>query len=128
MKQILLLILSGMLFSWAAQAQGGKAEPNRIEFAIGRTSVTLAGTLSNAEEMEYVFRAGKGQKVTLKMATPNLFDYRVFNPDADFETEFDSSTTSSFELPADGDYFLFIRKKMVKQPRKAKYRLVVAIK
>jgi hypothetical protein len=107
---------------------GGKAEPNRIQFAAGKSSITLTGKLSNSQEMEYVFAAKKGQTVTAKMSDTNLFDYRVFNPDIDFETEFESSPVSTFELPETGDYFLFVRKKMVKKPRTAKFSLFFSVK
>ncbi len=107
---------------------GGKAEPNRIQFAAGKSSITLAGRLSNSQEMEYVFSAKKGQTVTVRMANPTLFDYRVFNPDVDFETEFESSAVSAFELPETGEYFLFVRKKMARKPRTARFSLVLSVK
>lgn len=112
----------------SASAQGGKAEPKRIEFAAGKTSTVLVGSLSNSQEMEYVFAAAKGQKVKIGMANTSLFDYRVFRPEADFETEFDSSPTLTIELPESGDYFLFVRKKMVSRPRTARFRLALSIK
>lgn len=107
---------------------GGKAEPNRIEFAKRKSSTTLSASLSNSQEMEYVFAAVKGQSVTIKISNSSLFDYRVFSADADFETEFDSSPTSTFELPASGDYLLFVRKKMVSRPRTARFTLSISIK
>ena len=107
---------------------GGKAEPNRIQFAAGKSSITVTGKLSNSQEMEYVFAAKKGQTVAVKMSNTNLFDYRVFNPDIDFETEFESSPVSTFELPETGDYFLFVRKKMVKRPHTSKFHLVLSVK
>jgi hypothetical protein len=111
-----------------AFGQGGKAGPNRIEFAKGRSSVTLTGSLSNSQEMEYIFSGVKGQKVTIKISNTNLFDYRVFSSEADFDTEFDSSPTSTLELPASGDYLLFVRKKTVSRPRRSRFSLVLTIK
>ena len=108
--------------------QGGKAEPNRIQFAAGRSSITLTGILSNSQEMEYVFAAKKGQTVTVKISNTSLFDYRVLNPDVDFETEFESSPSSTFDLLESGDYFLFVRKKMVRKPRTARFSLVFSVK
>lgn len=126
--KIPILLAVFMLSAVFAFGQGGKAEPKRIEFTDGRTSVKLTGSLSNGQEMEYVFAAVKGQSVTLKMANTNLFDYRVFNAEADFETEFDSSPASTFELPASGDYLLFVRKKMVSRPRTARFSLSLSVK
>lgn len=128
-SKLILISASILLTSLCAFAQGGgKAEPNRIQFAIGKASITLSGTLSNSQEMEYVFAAKKGQTVTVKMSNTSLFDYRVFNPDVDFETEFESSPSSTFELPETGEYFLFVRKKLVQRPRTAKFSLVFSVK
>lgn len=129
MSRLLVVLAAGLLISSSVFSQGGgKAEPSRIQFAAGKSSITLTGTLSNSQEMEYVFEGSKGQTVTIKMSNTGLFDYRVFNPDVDFETEFESSPASKFELPETGEYFLFIRKKMVRRPRTAKFRLVFSVK
>lgn len=127
-KVIIVAVLVLLACSSVFSQGGGKAEPNRIEFAKGKTSAILTGTLSNSEEMEYVFAAKKGQTVTIKMANTSLFDYRVFNPDIEFETEFDSSRVSTFELPESGDYFLFVRKKMVQRPPAARFTLTFSVK
>ncbi|MBP9663090.1 MAG: hypothetical protein KBD94_00610 [Pyrinomonadaceae bacterium] len=107
---------------------GGKAEPKRIQFAAGKSSVTLSGTLSNGQEMEYIFGARKGQTVTIRNTRTSLFDFRVFNEEFDFETEFESSPTLTFEVPETGDYLFFVRKKQVRSPRTARFSLTLAIK
>lgn len=128
LKLILVVALVSLTGVCAFAQGGGKAEPNRIRFLPDKSTVTLTGTLSNSQEMEYVFTAKKGQTVTVKMSSTRLFDYRVFNPDVDFEAEFESSPTSTFELPEAGEYFLFVRKKTVQRPRTAKFTLVFSIK
>ena len=113
----------------AAIAQGGgKAEPNRIKFAKGKSSITLANGLSNDEEYEYVFAAKKGQKVTIRNSRTSLFDFRVFSDEFNFETEFDSSPMLKFTIPETGDYMFFVRKKQVKTPRTARFSLTLSIK
>ena len=107
---------------------GGKAEPKRIEISAGKTSVTVSGSLSNGQEMEYVFSAMKGQMVTVKNPGHSLFDFRVFNDEFDFETEFDSSPQSTFDLPETGDYLFFVRKKMIKSARRARFSMVISIR
>lgn len=124
---VFLAILLAAL-SITVNAQGGKAEPKRIEFATGRSGATVTGTLKNGEEMEYVFAAVKGQSVTIRNSTASLFDFRVFNEEFDFETEFESSRSLTFEIPETGDYNFFIRKKLVKRPRSARYSLTLTIK
>lgn len=107
---------------------GGKAEPKRIHFAAGKSSATLTGTLSRDEEMEYVFGAKKGQKVTITNSNTGLFDFKVFSEENFSEGDFDSSRTYTFEIPATGDYMLFVRKKRVKTPRTARFSLTLSIK
>ena len=124
-----LLVAVVLICTSALLAQGGgKAEPGRIEFARRLSSKTLSGTLSNGQEMEYVFAASKGQKVMIKNATRSLFDFRVFNEEFSFETEFESSPSLTFTVPETGDYQFFVRKKMVKTPRRARFRLTLTIK
>lgn len=112
----------------AAFAQGGKAEPNRIQFASGSASATVSGKLSNGQEAEYVFAAKKGQTVTIRNSNRSLFDFRVFSEEFDVETEFESSPTLTFELPETGDYMFFVRKKQVKTPRTARFSLSISIR
>lgn len=107
---------------------GGKAEPKRIEFAKGRSSIVLTESLTNGSEMEYVFAARKGQHVTVTNPSTGLFDFRIFSDANDMETEFDSSRTYTFEIPATGDYQFFVRKKMVKSPRTARFHITFAIR
>ena len=107
---------------------GGKAEPKRIQFASGRSSATLTGTLSVDQEMEYVFAAAKGQKVTIRNSNHNLFDFRIFSDEYNVETEFESSPTLTIDIPATGDYMFFVRKKRVKTPRTARFSMVMIIK
>jgi hypothetical protein len=125
--QCLNAVLLAAVLAAAASAQGGKAEPNRINFAKGSSSATVRGTLSNAQEMEYVFNARAGQTVTVRNANPRLFDIRVFNDIFEFETEFDSSAKIEFEVPQTGDYLMFVRRK-VGRPRTAAFAVTITIK
>lgn len=109
-----------------AFGQGGKAEPRRVTLSTVRGGLELAGKLSNGQEMEFVFAGAKGQVLKITNPTPDLFDYRIFRNESDFETEFESSRVSSFELPDTGDYLLFIRKKQVKSPRTARFSITIA--
>jgi hypothetical protein len=126
-KQILLCLMC-FLAANSVSAQGGKAEPNRIQFAPGKSSATLTGTLSNGQEMEYVFTASKGQKVTIKNTRRNLFDFKVFSEENFSEGDFDSSSSYTFEIPETGDYLLFVRKKQVRSPRTARFSITLTIK
>lgn len=124
------LIFSILFLSFGALtlfAQGGKAEPNRIRFAAGTSSASLAGSLRNAQEMEYVFGAKKGQIVTIANATRNQFDFRVFNAEHFSEGDFDSSPLYTFEVPETGDYLFTVRKKQT-GTRSARFVMKLKIK
>ena len=121
---ITLLLAAGSVFA----QRGGKAEAQRIKFAAGRSSTTLSGTLSRDAEIEYVFGATKGQKVTIKNTRTSLFDFRVFSEEFNFETEFESSPILTFMIPETGDYNFFVRKRQVKTPKTARFLLTLSIK
>ena len=100
----------------------------RIPATNGIIDRTVTGRLSNGREKQFVFEGRKGQTVTIRNKATHLFDYRVYNEAEDFETEFDSSPSLSFQLPADGDYQLFVRKKMVKRPVVAAFVLTISVR
>lgn len=120
-------VLLAAILTAAAFAQGGKAEPKRINFAKGSSSATVRGTLTASQEMDFVFRARAGQTVTVRNANPRLFDIRVFNDIFEFETEFDSSAKIVFEVPETGDYMMFVRRK-AGRPASARFSVTVSIK
>jgi hypothetical protein len=122
----LLLFLSAT----AASAQGGKAEPNRIEFKPGTTSTTISGTVRNGEQAEYVLSAQLGQRLTIKLtnapAKSSCFDLK--GPDgSDVGLEMDCNWSYSKVLQATGDFFI-----TVARPSQARgtsrYRLTVTVK
>ena len=126
------LALGFLLLAFAALSafsqNGGKAAPKRIEFARGSSSIVLSESLSNGSEVEYVFAAKKGQKVTVTNPSTGLFDFRLFSDENDMETEFDSSRKYTFEISATGDYQFFVRKKMVKTPQRARFHITFEIR
>ena len=126
MKSVLLTVVC-LFFTLLVNAQhGGKAEPNRILFAKGSSSALIAGTLRSAEEAEYVFAARAGQVVTIRNPS-RAFDFRVFSEENFPDGDFDSSLSYTFEIPADGDYNFFVRRK-VGGPKRAGYRMTLTIK
>jgi hypothetical protein len=132
--KIKLTIVIGILFLCAANifAQGGgKAEPNRIKFTKGKSSAALSGTLSNDEQMEYVFGAKAGQKITLKVTSApkgNFFDFELSGDGFEFQTENDSYSDYSFTAPETGDYLVYVRKRPTENIKKAKFFLTLTIK
>jgi len=134
MKMKPILIIGIFLFSVAnilAQG-GGKAEPNRIKFAKGKSSSTMTGTLSNNQQIEYIFGAKAGRKVNLKVTSNpkgNLFSFSVDGVEGiELETEYDSYAEYSFTVPTTGDYLVFVTKNPTEKVPKAKFLLTLSIK
>ena len=129
-----LLTVVGILFLFAVNsfAQGGKAEPNRIKFAKAKSSATVSGTLSNNEQMEYIFGAKAGQTVTLKVTSVpkgDLFAFSVSGADdIELQTEYDSYADYTFTAPETGDYLVFVTKRPTEKVPKAKFSLTLTIK
>jgi hypothetical protein len=122
LSMAVVILLAGAVAVFAQH--GGKAEPNKIEFAAGKSGATLTGSLANHQEMEYSFTARAGQTVYLKCGSE--FDFRLNLPDSDFDTEWNKGT-DSFEIPADGEYLLSVRKRLTKT-RRARFALTITIK
>jgi hypothetical protein len=130
-----LLVIAGILlfFAVGAYAQGGgKAEPNRIKFAKGKLSAAMTRTLSNNQEMEYIFGAKAGQLVKLKVVSVpkgNLFSFSIDGANGiELETEYDSYADYTFTAPETGDYLITVTKRPTAKVTKAKFSLSVTIK
>lgn len=131
-KKIAIFVFTLFLCAPAAFAQGGgKAEPNRVKFAKGKTSAIVSGTLSNNQEMDYVFGAKAGQEITLKVVSNpkgDLFDFTIGGDGFDVETEYDSYAEYTFTAPQTGDYLFSVRKRPTQKVPKAKFFLTLSIK
>ncbi len=127
MKAIFVCLIALLAFVAAPAQHGGKAEPREIKFAAGATSATIAGSLSNGQEADFIFKAQKGQKLTVRNSRTSQFDFRVYSEEFNVETEFESSPTLSLDLPETGEYLFYVRKKMT-APRTARFSLTLTIK
>ena len=133
MKTKLIIIAAlTLLFSINLFAQnGGKAEPSRVKFAKGKSSIVLTGTLSNDQQMEYVFGAKAGQKITLKVTSNpkgKFFDFDLAGDGFELETERDYYDDYTFTAPETGDYLVFVRKRPTENVKTAKFSLSLTIK
>lgn len=118
-----------ILFGFAAGLifAEGKAEPNRVRFAKGKSSTVLKGTLSGDLEQEFVFGAKKGQTVYITNSDSDKFAYRLFNENGvNKESTELAEPTMEFTVPKTGDYMLFVRRAN-KKPKSAKFSITLAI-
>ena len=124
---ITLLIL--IVYS-AAMAQGGKAEPKRIEFRSGTSSTIINGTVRGAEQAEYVLAAKKGQTLTIKITSvpARTAGFDLHGPgDVDLGLEFDTNLSFSRRLPKTGDYLITVVK-LNDAIRASKYTMTVTVR
>jgi len=111
-------------------AQGGKAEPLRIQFQRGRDRVTLNGKLRGDQQAEYALGARNNQKliVSLVATPPRSITVKVRDPKgADLELKPDSDRQWSVVLPENGDYDIWVIRSS-KKPGYSRYNLTVTIR
>ena len=122
----LLLICS----STALAQNGGKAEPNRIEFKRGTTSTTISGIVRGAEEAEYVLAAKKGQRLIIKLTSVPVKSsvFQLLGEDNDtLGLEHDANFEYSGVLPKTGDYFIDVSRP-TQSKGTSRYKLTVTIR
>jgi hypothetical protein len=134
MKILLILMclcLCGGLQGKALAQGGGKAEPNRISFRKGATSATVSGYLKQGEQMEYVFGATKGQKVSLKIVSTPKGEFHYFTvhgSETDFVSDYDINFEWTFDAPDTGDFLVFVHMRATDKVRSGRFRLTITIK
>ena len=114
----------------ALSEQGGKAEPTRIQFARGRDSATVSGVLRDDAQREYAFAARKGQRLTLTLSAAPARSVTAtarVSLGAYLPLDFNSRSTSSVELPEDGDYEISMKRVSTARGR-SQYSLTVTIR
>jgi hypothetical protein len=119
------------LFALTASAQGGKAEPLRLSFAKGKSSITKTDTLGKDQTFEMVFGAKAGQKVKIRIVSTvpkGKFHYfSLFGDGFDFATQYDKNYEYSFTAPQTGDYRLDVNFNATSKVTKGKFALTLTI-
>jgi hypothetical protein len=126
---VLALAAFGPAAVGVVSAQGGKAEPIRIEFPRGLDHATVRGRLRGDLQREYAFGARKGQRLAIRVrAQPaRSLKIRVRHAGADLPAVIDSSQQLSMALPEDGEYELWVTR-VAPTPGRSDYALTVTIR
>ena len=109
---------------------GGKAEPNKIEFKRGTTSATINGVVHGDEEAEYTLAARQGQRLTIKLTSMPVKSsvFQLLGPDNDtLGLEFDANFDYSGVLPKTGDYFISVKRPTAAKGS-SKYKMTITVK
>jgi hypothetical protein len=121
-----------VLLVGCAAVFGQKAEPNRIEFAKGKSSAAVTGRVRSDEQAEYVFSAKKDQIINVKITSVpkgKVASFRILNPDeeATFYTKYEQNYQYAFPAPYTGDYVIWVSLQPETKVKSAKYNLTLTI-
>lgn len=135
MKTKLLIVFAILLLSGVnvLAQNGGKAEPNRITFAKGKSSAVKTGKIYGDVQAEYVFGASQGQTVTIRISSVPKGNYSAFQvlnaaDFAEFASEQDVNYSYSFTAPYTGDYLIWVKFRPAGAVKQANYTLTLGIK
>ena len=109
-----------------ASAQHGYRVTKRISFNKGEVSTTLKGSIPDTLEVhEYIFRGRRGQtaKIDLSSATEDVTFY-ITDDEGNYMDEGSELRNWNGELPADGDYHVYVSNSTEKARR---YSLFIQI-
>jgi hypothetical protein len=135
MKKIFLTTIVFAVFSFVFAvphfAQGGKAEPLRINFKKGATNAVVSGNLKQNVTAEYIFAAKKGQRVRVKISSAPKGKFHIFKivgaEGVNYSSELDINYDETFTAPATGDYVVSVDLRPTDKVRAAKFALTVTI-
>ena len=119
-------------FANAYSQNGGKAEPNRITFAKGKSSAIVSGRVKGDEQAEYIFSAKEGQIIQVKITSVpkgKVTSFRILNPneEATFYTKYAENYEYAFPAPYTGDYVIWVSLQPDTKVKAAKYNLSLRI-
>jgi hypothetical protein len=117
-------------FAPQALAQGGKAEPLRVQFKRGRYSASYQNRLRGGAQAEYAVEAREGQRLTIHLVASPADSVEAEIKDPDGETLAfgnDRGASKSARLTKSGEYHLAIRRASSK-PGTSRYTLRISIR
>lgn len=134
MKSKIVGAIAVLLFCFVSAfgQNGGKAEPNRIKFTKGKSSVTVSGKVKGDEQAEYIFSAQKEQLIVVKITSVpkgKVASFRILNPneEATFYTKYEENYEYAFPAPYTGDYVIWVSLQPETKVKSAKYNLTLTI-
>jgi hypothetical protein len=127
------MTLAWVLLLPCSIAVADEIEVKRVQFAAGKSSATLKGSLAGYKIIDYRLGARAGQTMTVTLKTSNTANF--FNLIAPGETDvaffIGSSAGNHFHgaLPADGDYTVrvYLMRSAARRNEKANYTLTLGI-
>lgn len=127
-----LKIAAAIAVTVAAPVLAQQERTERVTFARGASSKTIAGTIRGDNAVSYIVSARAGQRMTVSLRTSNRSNYfNVWAPGADTAI-YNETTGAPFSgtLPADGDYRIqvYLMRNAARRNERADYRLSVSVR
>lgn len=129
---LLVVVLAGLVLpAPPLTAQGGPAVEH-VRFAAGRSSASLAGTLTGDETIDYrlAARAGQAMQVKLKATNPSTY-FNLLPPGSQDAIFIGSLAGDSFagRLPKDGEYTVrvYLMRNAARRNEASRYEIDVAV-
>ncbi len=130
-NRFLALAIAALLAVPLAPLQAADGRVERIGFAGGATSTTIKGKVQGYHYVDYVFRAGAGQTLSVDLKKSNSQNYFNLIPPGAEAAMFIGSIGENFKgvLPADGDYTIrvYLMRAAARRHESSRYTLTVAL-
>jgi type II secretory pathway pseudopilin PulG len=127
-----IMIAAAIAVTVAAPVLAQRERTERVQFARGAGSKSIAGAIRGDNVVSYIVSARAGQRLTVTLRTSNRSNYfNVWAPGAD--TALYSQTTGApftGALPADGDYRIqvYLMRNAARRNERASYTLNVGLR
>jgi len=131
--RMLLAAVTSLFLMLSSLARADGIETRAVQFAKGKSSATIKGTIRGDQTIDYTLRAKAGQTMSVKLATSKGANYfNVLPPGSNDEALFVGSSGGNEwtgTLPADGEYKLrvYLMRSAARRNEAANYTLTVGI-
>ena len=112
MKKLFVLLILLFVFAAGAKIKAQETE-KQLKFKKGESTALVAGSLMNGEEISYILKAGKDQKLVVTVSsTGNNAVFRIKDRSSryylDGATELDDAVSWKGSLPSEGEYKIIV--------------------
>ena len=112
MKNLFVLLILLLVFAAGAKINAQDTE-KQLKFKKSESSALVAGSLLKGEEISYIIKAAKDQKMTVTISsTGNNAIFRIKDRSSryylDGATELDDAVTWKGSLPSEGEYKIIV--------------------
>lgn len=126
-------VLASLVLAFSMVVHAADIQTKPVQFAKGRSSAAIKGSIKGDQAIDYTLRARAGQTMNVTLATKHGANYfNVLPPDSNDEAMFVGSSGGNAwtgALPADGEYKIrvYLMRSAARRNETANYTLTVGI-